>query len=280
MKITKSTFISIISSLFFVVGFAELSGQPQVQYGAYMPLKDGEQNGVQIAFKLYPDGTQYYKIKNTYSVTVNVKCKFTYTDRGGQRHTETACGSDKLAPGQEYTNGGCFDFGVASVDNSSLTAVVTLGGGTGNTNKNGVSTPAVPSSSGAGASEPANVGTNGQNQTLVFPGRPSEVGVEKGPEWKMYASGQHLNLPNGSHDLPAWSYQYIKQDELRCPERVVSGKLMAYYAVYENFARFQVVIENGVITSSHGNPGYQNFLSCVTAEEARNYPKSNHVTVH
>jgi hypothetical protein len=94
---------------------------PQVHYGSWLPMKDNESNGIQISFKLYPDGTMYYKLKNTYSYTAKVDCQFRFTDRKGKTATENAC-SATLAPGQEKTSGGWWDANVASVDASSLAA--------------------------------------------------------------------------------------------------------------------------------------------------------------
>jgi hypothetical protein len=100
-----------------------LSQARQVHYGSWIPMKDNETNGIQIAFKLYPDGTMYYKLKNTYPYAAKVECQFRFTDRKGKTATENAC-SALLAPGQERTNGGWWDANVASVDTSSLAAKV------------------------------------------------------------------------------------------------------------------------------------------------------------
>jgi hypothetical protein len=95
----------------------------QVHYGPWMPLKDNGSSGIQIAFKLYPDGTMFYKLKNTYPYTAKIDCQFTFTDRKGKSATEKAC-STTLAPGQERTNGGWWEADVASVDTSTLGAKV------------------------------------------------------------------------------------------------------------------------------------------------------------
>ena len=88
-------------------------------------MKDNDSNGIQIAFKLYPDGTMYYKLKNTYPHAAKVDCQFKFTDKKGKTATENAC-SATLAPGQEKTNGGWWDANVASIDASSLGAKVLL----------------------------------------------------------------------------------------------------------------------------------------------------------
>ena len=86
----------------------------QPQYGPWMPLKDGHLDDVQISFKRFANGTQYYKLKNTYPVAVKVECKFSFTGMDGKRNTEQACAANKLQPGQEIKICVGFDFGVAS----------------------------------------------------------------------------------------------------------------------------------------------------------------------
>ena len=107
--------------LFTAVAF--LSAAPPPEWGPWIPLKDGGKNGVEISFKIWPSKTQYFKIRNTYPVAVKVECQFKWLDDKGQSTTNSGCGAT-LAPGQERTDGGWFDFGVASVDTSSLVARV------------------------------------------------------------------------------------------------------------------------------------------------------------
>ena len=111
-----------VLSLGTFVCFAQ---NPQIHYGSWMPMKDNDSNGIQIAFKLYADGTMYYKLKNTYSHVVKVDCQFRFTDKEGKTSTENAC-SATFAPGQERSSGGWWDANVASVDPSSLGARVRI----------------------------------------------------------------------------------------------------------------------------------------------------------
>lgn len=93
------------------------------QWGPWLPLKDGAENGVKIAFKQFPNGTLRYKLRNDYMTEVTVSCRFRYTSQDGKVMTESGC-DGKLAPGQEKTDPGYFDFGVREVDYSSLSAKV------------------------------------------------------------------------------------------------------------------------------------------------------------
>lgn len=86
-------------------------------------MKDPDTNGIQIAFKIYPDGMTYYKLRNTYTYPVKVQCHFKFTDRAGKAQAENGCVAT-LAPGQEKTDGGWWDANVATIDSSSLSAEV------------------------------------------------------------------------------------------------------------------------------------------------------------
>jgi hypothetical protein len=118
-----TTFLWKVSLFLLSASVSVVSQVAQVHYGSWMPMKDSESNGIQIAFKLYPDGMMYYKLKNTYPYVAKVSCQFRFIDRKGKSALETGC-SATLAPGQEKTNGGWWDANVASVDSSSLAAKV------------------------------------------------------------------------------------------------------------------------------------------------------------
>ena len=91
--------IAVSTMMALMPSYAGAVDQPQ--YGPWMPLKDGHLDGVQISFKRFANGTQYYKLKNTYPVAVKVECKFSFTGLDGKRNTEQACAANKLQPGQE-----------------------------------------------------------------------------------------------------------------------------------------------------------------------------------
>jgi hypothetical protein len=94
-------------------------------YGPWLPLKDSDQDGVKIAFRQYSSGELRYKIENTYPVDVKVNCRFNYVDGSGKPRTESGCGPLTLKAGEVHTDPGWLDFGVGSVDTSSLVAKVT-----------------------------------------------------------------------------------------------------------------------------------------------------------
>ncbi len=105
------------------IAVALLSAAPPPDWGPWLPLKDGGKNGVEISFKLWPNKTQYFKLRNTYEVAVKVECQFNFTDGNGKPSTEHGCGAT-LAPGQEKKDPGWFEWAVTAVDTGSLIAKV------------------------------------------------------------------------------------------------------------------------------------------------------------
>jgi hypothetical protein len=130
-----------------------------------MPLKDSDSNGIQIAFKIYPDGMMYYKLRNTYPYAAKVDCQFRFTDRNGKTATEGGC-SATLAPGQEKTSGGWWDANVASVDASSLAAKVRV--------------PGAPQTDPAPGRSPASTNNQSGIQMLVAAQRHENAAYRKG----------------------------------------------------------------------------------------------------
>lgn len=235
-KILSSCLMAFVLQL--GAGATVSSAQDKPSYGPWIPLNDGIYNGVDIAFKRYQDGTQYYKLKNTYPYAVTVNCQFRFNTNTGKSLTESACLAT-LKPGEERTDGGWWDGGAVSVDGASLVAKVK------------------PASAADGANPKA------KPRTLVFPGAPSEKDIDKGPEWKTYAVGLPLNLSDGAHDIRARMFQFSRHDAKLCPDIGANSRL----AVFQNYATFHIIIANGVITSSQGNVGYQDFRGCTRSSK-------------
>jgi len=234
----KSRFHSffLVAIALLIGGTAHLTAQyKKPPFGPWKPLHDGRQNGVEIAFQMYSDGTQYYKLLNTYLETVTVHCSFKYTDRNCNTKPGGSCMAT-LTKGQEESSGGWWDANVASVDDSSLTATVTFANSS-NSDKY----------------------TNGVN-TVEFPGYPSDKDAEKGPEWKKYAVNQPLHLADGTLTLRVNKFVYSRHEESKCTN------FPKVYAVYSNYSSFSVTVHNDIITASQGNAGPQEFLGCSTTK--------------
>jgi hypothetical protein len=262
---------AIAGALLAALSMAAPGYAQKPQYGPWMPLSDGMQNGVQIAFKLYPDGTQYFKLKNTYKVPVSVSCKFSFETRDGKRQTNSGCNANNLAPGAEAMGMGMFDFGVASDDPSSFTAKVKLLGAPGG----GSSDRITSSSSGESTAGPPD------DTFVANPSR--EGGGHSASPDQHYSTGssgvckigERANgLPDGEDLLPgvAWE-QRVAHDANLCPSTVMAGTRMDHVAVYEQDTTRFKVIKNGVVTDCT-SAVRTHFVRCVHAGEGKNYPKS------
>jgi hypothetical protein len=216
----------------------------QTQWGSWLPLKDGNLDGVQIAFKKFPNGDQYYKIRNTYPVTVVVHCSFIYTTIEGKSQKESGC-DDTLKPGEARAEMGWFDFGVRAVDNNSLTAKVSTAGSA------GTSVLEFPGSS-QDHSQPGQGDTN-----LPIPGSPpSDIGSQ-------YQAGVKATEGNGEHEATLYHWQFWKPDSQQCPAQPGSGLQVA---LFEEDATVSYRVSNGVTLSSTVSKN-RYFLRCIPASE-------------
>jgi hypothetical protein len=266
-------FLAIASAVLAPVSLTALAETPQ--YGPWMPLKDGMQNGVEIAFKLSPDGTQYFKLLNTYKVPVNVSCKFSFETRDGKTQTDSGCNANNLAPGAQATGMGMFDFGVASVDPSSLTAKVKLLG-----TPAGGSNGAVPPTGGGKAPAQQSSGqslTGPQGNTIVA--NPSREGVGAVPTdptgdlGTCKVGAKATGLPDGKHPLPGLQWEERAASNVnQCPAGEIAGTRIDKLAVYRQSTTYSQVIKNGVVTGCVSSVQTQ-FSRCIPASEGKNYPK-------
>ncbi len=240
---------------------------PQPQYGPWMPLKDGMQNGVDIAFKLSSDGTQYFKLMNTYKAPVNVSCKFSFQTRDGKTQTDSGCNATNLAPGAQATGMGMFDFGVASVDPSSLTAKVKLLGPPA-----AASNDTIPSSSSGEktASPPDNtiVANPSREGGSAVPGDPT------GDTSRCTIGAKATGLPDGKRLLPGVQWEERAASNVtQCPAGEVAGARIDNLAVYRQTTAYSEVVKNGVVTGCVSSVQTQ-FSRCIPASEGKNYPKT------
>lgn len=221
------------------------SAAATAQWGPWMPLKDGNLDGVQIAFKKFPNGDQRYKIRNTYPVTVVVHCSFIFTSLEGKSQKESGC-DGTLKPGEEKTEMGWFDFGVRDVDSSSLAARVTTGG------NNSTSVLEFPGSK-QDHSQPGQANSN-----LPYPGSPpSDIGSQ-------YRAGVKATEGNGEHEATLYHWQFWTRDDQQCPAQPGVGMQVA---LFEEDATVSYRVSNGVTLSSRVSKN-RYFLRCIPASEA------------
>jgi hypothetical protein len=215
------------------------------EWGPWMPLKDGNLDGVQIAFKKFPNGDQYYKIRNTYPVAVVVHCSFIYTTLEGKSQKESGC-NGTLKPGEEKAEGGWFDFAVRGVDNGSLTAKVSTAGNAGTSVLEFPGSPRDHAQPGQGDSN------------LPYPGSPpSNIGSQ-------YQAGVKTTEGDGEHEATLYHWQFWKPDSQQCPAQPGSGLQVA---LFEEDATVSYRVSNGVtLLSTVSKNRY--FLRCIPASEA------------
>jgi hypothetical protein len=257
---------AIAAAVIAAVSLAAPGLAQQVHYGPWMPMKDGMQNGVEIAFKLSSDGTQYFKLMNTYKVPVNVSCKFTFQTRDGKTQTDSGCNANNLAPGAQATGMGMFDFGVASVDPSSLTAKVKLLG-----------TPAAPSTSASAPPSSSKRTASPPDNTIVAnPSREGVGAVPADPTGDLGActiGAKVTGLPDGKHPLPGKVWEERAASNVnQCPAGEIAGTRIDKLAVYRQSTTYSQVIKNGVVTGCVSSVQTQ-FSRCIPASEGKNYPK-------
>lgn len=215
------------------------------QWGPWMPLKDGNLDGVQIAFKKFPNGDQRYRIRNTYPVTVVVHCSFVYTTLEGKSQKESGCDAP-LKPGEVRAEMGWFDFSVRGVDNSSLIASVSAAG---NAGTSVLEFPGSPQEQ----SQPGQGDTN-----LPIPGDPpSNIGSQ-------YEAGVKTTEGDGEREATLYHWQFWKLDSQQCPAQSGSGLQVA---LFEEDAKVSYRVSNGVTLSSTVSKN-RYFLRCIPASEA------------
>jgi len=220
--------------------FARGAGDPP-QFGPWMALKDGHLDGVQISFKRFPNGTVYYKLRNTYPVAVKVKCQFCFTNSTGKRSTETGCDAKAIQPSKEARDPGWFDFGVASIDESSLRAKV----------------------------KSVNAADNLDDTKFAASGREATRSAPPGGTCQV---GQKRDDSDGEHRAPwhTWEERAVP-DAKSCPPVTIGGTVIHRLAVYRRTGFFDVVTKDGVVTQC--KTGYQtSFFKCISASEEMDYP--------
>lgn len=239
--------LAMLSTRLFSVG-------AETEWGPWLPLKDGNENGIKIAFKKFPNGTVRYKLRNDYLGSVSVHCSFQFKTTDGKSGKESGCDA-KLAPGQEKTDAGWFDFGVSEVNYGSLAAKVSAASET------------LDSSGEFGAESPHNGSLHApdQFQGLSLSGNPpADFGsnLQAGHHTSKYKDG-------GPYDVDLYVWQYYKTDAQQCPSGANSAQ---QFALFEQDAVDTINVKNGVITTSNIRRSSY-FLKCIPASDTPQYPR-------
>jgi hypothetical protein len=214
--------------LFIAVAFLS-AAPPPVEWGPWMPLKDGGINGVQIAFKLFPNKTQYFKLKNTYPVEVKVDCQFNFTDDKGKPSTEHSCGAT-LAPGQEKKDPGWFEWAVTAVDYGSLTAKVRRADNNANMGQ-----PSVTRA-------PAQMA--GKAPTIT------NIELDAGSVRLLKAQSERLELAGAAKKLVAWSPLIGLVGESNAPHVLVSIYQTSWTELGDSFSGINKIVYYSLATES------------------------------